>query len=143
MRWTGRGALLVCALLVESGCGRFAPEEAERFTPPAAYRAWWESTEQCSGRAADFGRVAWFKVPGERFACPDGDCVGRWEDNHTIYIAEAWLDHEMVVRHEMLHDLLGQTGHPDPPFGDPCPVTWSTWSARAARSLPAALRHVD
>jgi hypothetical protein len=35
---------------------------------------------------------------------------------------------EMVVRHEMLHDLLGRPGHPDPPFGVGCPLTWESWN---------------
>jgi hypothetical protein len=39
---------------------------------------------------------------------------------------------EMVVRHEMLHDLLGRPGHPDPPFGSGCPLTWATWNGGAA-----------
>jgi hypothetical protein len=53
--------------------------------------------------------------------------VGRWEDNHTIYISAAWIDNEMVVRHEMLHDLINRPGHPNPPFGQGCPLTWATW----------------
>jgi hypothetical protein len=34
----------------------------------------------------------------------------------------------MVVRHEMLHDLIGRSGHPNPPFGEGCPLTWATWN---------------
>jgi hypothetical protein len=46
---------------------------------------------------------------------------------------------EMVVRHEMLHDLLDRAGHPDPPFGNPCPLTWATWQGDlvATTSSPA------
>ncbi len=33
----------------------------------------------------------------------------------------------MVVRHEMLHELLQRGGHPTPPFGSGCPLTWATW----------------
>ncbi len=128
--WLPPILLLLC--LPAAGCQRFAPEEATRFTPPAEYATWWAATEGCSGRHGSMARVNWFKVPGEGFACPTGTCVGRWEDNHTIYVAEAWLDHEMVVRHEMLHDLLGVDGHPDPPFGSPCPLTWATWTGPRA-----------
>jgi hypothetical protein len=39
---------------------------------------------------------------------------------------------EMVVRHEMLHDILGRTGHPDPPFGAGCPLTWASWNGGSA-----------
>lgn len=121
--------LVIGALL--GGCSRFAPEDAERIEPPAIYRTWWARTEQCSGRSGSMARVQWFLVPGHAFQCPTGTCAGRWEDNHSIYIAEDWLEHEMVVRHEMLHELLNAPGHPDPPFGDPCPLTWSTWSGGA------------
>lgn len=114
------------------GCDRFAPEDAVAFTPPASYRTWWEKTEACSGVRGSFDRVRWFLVPGDGFACPGGRCAGRWETNHTIYVAEGWRDHEMVVRHEMLHDLIGHGGHPDPPFGVPCPLTWTTWTGPGA-----------
>jgi hypothetical protein len=33
----------------------------------------------------------------------------------------------MVVRHEMLHELMRRSGHPNPPFGHGCPLTWETW----------------
>jgi hypothetical protein len=36
----------------------------------------------------------------------------------------------MVVRHEMLHDLMRRSGHPNPPFGSGCPLTWETWLTR-------------
>lgn len=114
------------------GCDRFAPEDAVAFDPPATYRVWWEKTERCSGAQASFERIRWYVVAGDGFDCPSGRCAGRWEDDHTIYIAEAWRDHEMVVRHEMLHDLIDHAGHPAPPFGAPCPLTWSTWTGSGA-----------
>jgi hypothetical protein len=40
---------------------------------------------------------------------------------------------EMVVRHEMLHDLIGRPGHPAPPFGQGCPLTWETWNSGSAQ----------
>jgi hypothetical protein len=76
--------------------------------------------------------VHWFVVPGEDFECPAGRCTGHWEPPHTVYLAQGWAAHEMVVRHEMLHDLIGQAGHPNPPFGAGCPLTWSTWQGSAA-----------
>jgi hypothetical protein len=114
------------------GCDRFAPENAIAFDPPATYRVWWEKTERCSGAQASFRRIRWYLVAGDGFSCPGGRCAGRWEDDHTIYVAEAWRDHEMVIRHEMLHDLIGRAGHPVPPFGVPCPLTWATWTGPGA-----------
>lgn len=95
--------------------------------PPAVYREWWAKTEACSGLSGDFDRVEWLVVPGRSFDCKSGQCVGHWHPGHQIYIAEEWLHNEMVVRHEILHDLLRGGGHPDPPFGEGCPLTWATW----------------
>jgi hypothetical protein len=96
-------------------------------TPPADYRVWFEKTQACSGLTGNFDRIKWYIVDGQDFDCPSGKCVGRWNDDHTIYIARAYSGNEMVVRHEILHDLIGHPGHPDPPFGNPCPLTWETW----------------
>jgi hypothetical protein len=32
----------------------------------------------------------------------------------------------MVVKHEMIHILIG-SGHPDVPFKQPCKATWDSW----------------
>lgn len=130
-----RVVLLTLALMLFSGlagCSRFEPEASARLDPPAEFQIWWSRTEQCSGLHASFARVQWYVVPGDSFSCPGGRCVGHWEDDHTIYISADWLDNEMVVRHEMLHDLLGRPGHPDPPFGKGCPLTWATWGGTGA-----------
>lgn len=122
------------------GCNRFEPAEYSAFDPPAQYRVWWDSTEACSGRTGNFNRVHWFVVPGPDFKCPTGRCSGRWEPEHRIYLAEGWKEHEMVVRHEMLHELIGHAGHPNPPFGIGCPLTWSTWNQAhgAGSDLPGS-----
>jgi hypothetical protein len=131
------------ALLVLAACG-FDPDDDSRMSPPAIYREWWAKTEACSGLSADFDRVKWSVIPGYGFDCASGTCAGHWEPDHHIYLASDWTGNEMVVRHEMLHDLLNRAGHPDPPFGDPCPLTWATWQGdrgplleSAARELPA------
>jgi hypothetical protein len=43
----------------------------------------------------------------------------------------------MVVRHEMLHDLMRRSGHPSPPFGTGCPLTWDSWHASQSSPAPA------
>jgi len=129
-------------LTLASGCSHFEPEEYVPFTPTAQMRAWWTATETCAGRTGDFERVQWFMVPGESFECPGGTCLGRWEANHRIYVAEAWLDHELVVRHEMLHEILRRGGHPARPFEDPCHLTWKSWEPSAESRLAALRRRV-
>ncbi|HEX2449739.1 MAG TPA: hypothetical protein VHJ69_01290 [Gemmatimonadales bacterium] len=128
-RWTcwALGAVLGCA------ADSAAPSSHERFDPPALYRAWFEQTESCSGIGGDFDRLRFYRVPGDEFSCPSGMCVGHWTDSHEIFVAEAFLEDELVLRHEMLHDLIGHPGHPDPPFGPAgCGLTWTSWSGRLA-----------
>ena len=130
---------LSSALLVLAACG-FDPDDDSPISPPANYREWWAKTEACSGLSGDFDRVKWSVIPGYGFDCASGTCAGHWEPDHHIYLASDWTDNEMVVRHEMLHDLLNRAGHPDPPFGDPCPLTWATWQGDRSPLLQAATR---
>jgi hypothetical protein len=121
-RW--RAAVLALAL---AGCG-FDVAGEQAMAAPDVYRTWWSKTEACSGLTGDFDRVEWEVVPGPSFTCSSGQCAGHWESSHRIWIADEYVNNEMVVRHEMLHDLLGHSGHPNPPFGEGCPLTWATWT---------------
>jgi hypothetical protein len=127
------------ALVLLAACG-FDPGDDSPMAPPPVYRDWWAKTEACSGLRGDFDRVEWSVVPGSSFPCSSGKCAGHWEPGHRIYLAESWTTNEMVVRHEMLHDLLNRGGHPDPPFGDPCPLTWATWHGDQAPMLESLTR---
>jgi hypothetical protein len=117
---------LLGTLAFLGGCG-FDVAGEQPMTAPDVYRVWWDKTEACSGLSGDFDRVEWLVVPGHGFTCSSGQCAGHWESDHRIFIAQDWAQNEMVVRHEMLHDLLGRPGHPNPPFGHGCPLTWDTW----------------
>lgn len=122
-----RLVLVVSILASLGGCG-FDPAGEQPMAAPTNYRAWWTKTEACSGLTGDFDRVEWLVVPGRGFSCKSGQCAGHWEPDHRIFIASDWTGNEMVVRHEMLHELLRRSGHPSPPFGDGCPLTWETWT---------------
>jgi hypothetical protein len=126
------------------GCG-FDPEGDQPLDPPRVYREWWAKTEACSGRRGFFDRVRWSVVEGRSFPCSSGQCAGHWSNNHHIFLASEWAMDEMVVRHEMLHELLGRPGHPDPPFGEGCPLTWATWDGGAAGLNVARVppKHID
>ena len=126
------GLFWASALLATvSGCG-FDPEGDQPLDPPAIYREWWAKTEACSGRTGNFDRLRWSTIEGFSFPCSSGQCAGHWSTTHHIFLATEWQMDEMVVRHEMLHDLVGRPGHPDPPFGVGCPLTWATWDGGAA-----------
>jgi hypothetical protein len=107
--------------------------------PPPIYREWWAKTEACSGLKGHFDRVTWSVLEGRSFRCSSGQCAGHWSKGHHIYLAGDWVMDEMVVRHEMLHDLIGMPGHPAPPFGQGCPLTWETWNGGAAQLQMAGL----
>jgi hypothetical protein len=134
MKLTGISARLFLAaglLVTISGCG-FDPVGDVPLQPPAVYQEWWAKTQACSGRTGNFNRISWSMIEGYSFPCSSGECAGHWRTNHHIFLAGDWVMDEMVVRHEMLHDLIGKPGHPDPPFGVGCPLTWATWNGGAA-----------
>ena len=139
---TRLGVRLLPALLLLTGCG-FDIVGDQPMEAPAVYREWWAKTEACSGLSGDFERVEWQVVVGETFDCKSGQCVGHWQPSHHIYIAEPYLENEMVVRHEMLHDLLNGGGHPNPPFGEGCPLTWATWPGSAGGSPSTSVAPID
>jgi hypothetical protein len=120
-------SVTVLLALALAGCG-FDAVGDQPMAAPDVYRTWWAKTEACSGLTGDFDRVQWEVVPGASFHCSSGQCAGHWESDHRIWIADQYLTNEMVVRHEMLHELLGHSGHPSPPFGEGCPLTWATWT---------------
>ena len=134
MKLSGISARLFLAaglLVTLSGCG-FDPVGDVPLQPPAVYQEWWAKTQACSGRTGNFSRISWSTIEGYSFPCSSGECAGHWRTNHHIFLAGDWIMDEMVVRHEMLHDLIGRPGHPDPPFGVGCPLTWATWNGGAA-----------
>jgi hypothetical protein len=119
-------------LLILSGCGFVDPVGDVPLDPPAVYRDWWAKTQACSGLSGNFERVRWSVIEGSSFSCSSGQCAGHWRSDHHIFLAGDWSMDEMVVRHEMLHDLIGRPGHPAPPFGQGCPLTWETWNGGAS-----------
>lgn len=132
---------IAAALVVLGGCG-FDPAGDVPLDPPAVYREWWAKTEACSGLRANFDRVRWSVIEGSGFPCSSGQCAGHWRNDHHIFLASEWVMDEMVVRHEMLHDMIGRPGHPAPPFGEGCPLTWDTWHGGASALTAARLSSV-
>lgn len=128
--------LLATATLV--GCAPTGPSTpvpagAVPLPAPSIYREWFDRTAECAGREGRFERIEWYVVPGvETFETDEGAKVGMWirrGESDRIVIAGNYRDHEMVVRHEILHSLLGKHGHPADYFTDRCQLTWETWAA--------------
>jgi hypothetical protein len=108
------------------------PEGAIPLPAPAVYAAWFARTEACAGLRGDPARIEWLVVPGvETFPTEAGPKHAMWTrrgDRHRIVLAGNYVQHEMVVRHEMLHALLGRGGHPAEYFEARCGLTWETWA---------------
>ena len=144
-----RGAALPALVALVSSCATLSPGEslptgAQPVEAPVEYAAWWSATESCSQLSGSYDRVEWYVVPGvSSFPTEVGEKVGLWirsGSRRQIVIAERYLEHEMVVRHEMLHDLLSREGHPEPYFAERCHLTWETW-AESGTDLAAAHIH--
>jgi hypothetical protein len=137
-----RYRLPTLAIIAFGGCSSLAPADealpdgAMPIAAPAAYRAWFDRTESCSNLRGRFDQIQWYVVPAvETFPTAAGPKVGMWEKSGgsaRVIIAGRYVDHEMVVRHEMLHHLLDREGHPAEYFVQRCRLTWDTWSEASA-----------
>jgi hypothetical protein len=133
-----RVPLPILAALAFGGCSSFAPSDeglpagAVPFVAPASYQAWFERTRECAGLNGRYGEIEWYVVPEVgTFATEAGPKVGMWEKSGRmarIILAGRYTEHEMVVRHEMLHHLLDREGHPPEYFVDRCRLTWESWA---------------
>lgn len=117
--------LMACAWL--AACDRVVapptPPDAVEMQAPAAYALWWQMTEACSGKSAPMANVEWYYVPGASSIRVGGEnFTGYWlGDPDRIVIAGQDTMDGALVRHEMLHSLIGYTpGHPRYYFAGVC-----------------------
>jgi hypothetical protein len=73
-------------------------------------RRWWTLTEARAGRSGDFAAYEWYVVPGNSFSNPYWGEVDAYTDvdAHRVVLSAASQDNGGIVRHEMLHALLGR-----------------------------------
>ena len=134
---TARSRLAAAAAIIAMACAPgpvgpgSQPEGAVPFEPPAEYLAWWQRTETCSGQSGALARIDWYTVPGVRLIETEiGQKVGLWQRDNgrtSITLAGDFVENELVVSHEMLHELLAREGHPEEYFVDRCGLTWESW----------------
>lgn len=127
LRWRDRLwlATLAVAPIGLTTCRQIAesaplPQGALSFTPPPYYAQWWGIMQSCSGISSPMPSVRWYVVPGA--VAINDTMAGYWDDGlQAIVLAGAYQNVGMVVRHEMLHALLGATpNHPPQYFHDLC-----------------------
>lgn len=98
------------------------PAAAEALTQPDNYRDWWQATEQCAGLRGDLSRLTWFELPGRTSFVYGGAQYNAywWNGVHWILLAGEKVNDPLIVRHEMLHELLGRGDHPAEYFQRRC-----------------------
>jgi hypothetical protein len=99
------------------------PAGAERFAPPPVYARWWAMVEACAGETRPLGDVAWYRAPGASSvpAGRGGAVTGYWSrPGDRIVLAGFYAEDGGLVRHEMLHALVRERGHPRDVFLGRC-----------------------
>ena len=115
--------LFFVALIVPYKAPTPFPSGAVRVQPPAIYRKWWALTEQCVGRKASFDAVSWYVVPGVETIPGTDRRVGEWfPEGNRIVMGGRVQGFGDLVRHEMLHAILGPEAevHPRDAFVARC-----------------------
>ena len=104
----------------------------DQFTPPPTWRAIYTQVATCAAdKVPNFDAIRWYWVEtgGGPWQGQDGNTYGMTRpESRQIYLIR---DDTTYLRHEMLHDILWQSGwrppakdsltiadlHPSPPFG--------------------------
>ena len=90
---------------------------AEPFSPPAIYQEWWGQVESCSGKTGDFAAVRWYTR--ESFNRIGVQATADYASQQVV-MKPALVLEANDVRHEMLHLLIKQPGHPEEFFRTKC-----------------------
>ena len=147
-----RGMVALLPLFVVAvaiGCGKRVTEPlpeigATEFTPPAQYALWWEMAQACSGLRRDMREVHWLTDPSSNRRTLEGTAdtvVGEWySGTSSIVLTREYINDPGVVRHEMLHALIRDPGHPAAVFRDGCSgyVVCGGSCGRAVGAIPPA-----
>jgi hypothetical protein len=114
-------ALAACTTPTEP---RF-PDDALPLDLQPQFALWWQMTKACSGLPGDLGAVDWYVQPDVETLHVPGDHDGMyggywWAIGNRILLTEKAVTDGLLVRHEMLHALIGRAGHPRGQFVDRC-----------------------
>jgi hypothetical protein len=88
------------------------------------FALWWRMTQACSGLRGDPAAVRWYVQPGRESLQIPGDHGHYggywWAIGNRILLTEKAVTDGWLVRHEMLHALIGRAGHPRREFSERC-----------------------
>lgn len=123
-------AAFLLALMLDVSCRAATepsfPSNAVRFDPPPVYQLWWNVVESCSGAHGDFSSVKFYEEPGQMTATAGSESANAYWFASGDRIVVGGLNEfdGPVIRHEMLHALLGPNpggnGHPHAYFAQRC-----------------------
>ena len=114
------------ALIILAACGDHIvdpalPASAARFDPPPAYSRWWDMTQACSGIRKDLGELQWYRSAAPTIRLNGKEVTAYWSlGSKRIVVVDAYRLNGSVIRHEMLHSLIRQEGHPREYFMEKC-----------------------
>lgn len=122
MRW--RWVYILALLALIPGCGRnpwTVVLEQRMDAVPEAYVGWFLEVADCldmprEATLSRFSRISWHTGSDIYNTSEDLHAWGLWESRHKITIHTAHVREAWVVKHEIIHDLLGRGGHPEPVF---------------------------
>jgi len=130
-RWSDMTRRWICCCVVAATVGlgacRFLtdpelPNGALRFSPPGVYDLWWQMTESCAGVRGSLANVKWYRAAVKDIHKQEGSGIDAYwsPDGNRIVIASEYSESGLLVRHEMLHALVGAGGHSRKFFLDRC-----------------------
>lgn len=106
-------SILLAALLLTTACARdvVGPPGAEPMKPLPDYFIWWDQVQRDAGKEVGPLRIRWYVVPESWYSEDYGGIVqGGWTASGRIYLARAFIRHSGLVKHELLHEWIYQTG---------------------------------
>ena len=96
------------------------PRDAVPMATPPEYTLWWRLTERCAARVRDPGQISWYVMPGAE-DLGQANIQGQYFPlSRRIVLAGHYVRNAPLVRHEMLHAIVGTTGHPAEDFQRRC-----------------------
>ena len=93
------------------GCTSFF-EPSESFDPPKVYHQWHQQVEACTQIRRPFDDITWRVIYARAFPCGDmARAAGCFVHPKTIYLVEAGLDLEWLVKAELIHYVRHDIAH--------------------------------
>lgn len=118
-------ALLIALAACTTPTEPHFPDDAIALGVPPQFALWWRMTQACSGLRGDLGAVHWYVQPDVETLSIPGDHDKQyggywWAIGNRVLLTEKAVTDGWLVRHEMLHVLIGRAGHPRGDFVDRC-----------------------